>query len=181
MIISLFNGSKLEVSDKMAEVIDQAITSEDAPKNIKIKLRNGDKATVVISTINGIWSDEQWDRMEHEKVGDWFCSSGHWHRKTETFCNNQPREKFPEPSPILRQPVDPSDTSDRSRWLRLLKINAESGKAGKYGTLRTLEDLAVFDETGQMPEVAQPVKTEDKKVMQTSDVASKIFPGAKVE
>jgi hypothetical protein len=165
MIISLFSGATLKVSDDIAVKIDHALASEAAPKSIKIPLLNGDTATVVTSTINGLWSEDQWGIMEHEKVGDWRCSSEHWHRKHETFCNAHVKKDKVEAAPWIRAKSKPAseDKTRNDKWVRMIQINMEHANiTGKHGTLRSLEDLEAYDATGEMPAVAKPLEPVEK-------------------
>lgn len=169
MIISLFSGIGLKVSDDVAQKVDAAITSDNVPKSVKIPLLTGEPATVVVSTINGIWSDDQWFRMAQEKEGKWECQDGHWHTKNENRCNVTKSKPVPDFHELRQTPTKvEGEESFRDKWMRIIQINTHNHPKGlHYGTLRTLEDLEAYDETGKMA----------GSVASKIDVKSTIFPG----
>ncbi len=146
MIISLFGDRTVKVTDGQAKHIDQLMDQKPKPEFIKL-----DGNRIKTSEITGIWSDGQWDRMKHEKMGEWQCADGHWHAQKEKWCmidRPQPKPDFRE---LRAEPTAESRTF-RQKWLRIIQLNSKLAReSGKYGTLRSLEELESFESSGQWP------------------------------
>jgi hypothetical protein len=156
MIVSLFSGQVIRVTDAVGKYIDETISGIEVPHILKVPASNGITSTVKVSTINGIWADEQWEAMEHEKAGDRLCSQLFWHKRNEA-CGHQ--EKTPEDYDLswMRDVpiVEPSTTKEA--WMRLVQLNSQELKnTGRYGSLRDLQDLAQFEVDGKFPATPKP-------------------------
>ena len=151
MIISLFSGSTLEVSDDTAAKLDLAITRSNPPppKNIRIPILSGDTVVVAASTINGIYPKEVWETMEHEKIGDKKCYMGFWHKKGE-ICNH---EKITVPGAQAKR-VNVNTSKISPEKLELAKRNLEQlTRTGRIGT------------EGLSPEAVQRIEERRQKVL----------------
>lgn len=165
MIITFRNNTIIEVSDETAVKLDRLWGGKAPDRVVKVDNIKGLECTIVLSTISGIYPNELWDEMQHEKVGDVLCKWGTWHPKGERCMHTDP----------LRDPIDFGALNDpanitgtrkeyREKWFKILGLNATRVKhmkefnSDKLGLIKTFAELEHYEKTSEFPEYVDPTQ-----------------------
>lgn len=147
MIIEMFGGKHLRVSEEVAHKIDRLLDLKTKPERIKIEGQS-----VRLSEITNLWTDEQWATMEHERAGDFQCSFGFWHARREPCGHTAPVEP-PADFSSLRNGTFKGRTPYQEKMVALMKFNnVWLTERGVYGPFRTPEEWDLYQSDGVMPE-----------------------------
>lgn len=134
-VVTFKNSTSIKVLDSIAIDVEARWAGRvKSQSRIRIPIASGGKVTVDLSSINGVYPEEIWDGMLHEKNGDWMCAQGQWHKKGYTCAHEPPKKPHVEPGQTILERIDKPPTgkvSDRN-W-DVMRRNIQGLKTGGYG------------------------------------------------
>jgi hypothetical protein len=143
-VITFKNSTSIKVNDPIAQDVDARWGKRVATKDTIIipVAGTGQKVTVSLTSINGIYPEEIWDSMLHERNGDWLCAQGQWHKKGYSCAHEPPKVPYAEKGQTILDRIDkpPSGKLSDRHWDVMRRNMAIMKQTGHYGSEGLSED-----------------------------------------